>query len=137
MVHSLATPGSLQPSLDTPRVTHARGSVSSRAARWDALFVIVPDSAQPRAFAELPEPERWRELHARSKPRAGTVRATTLANSRHTLAVVGYLQADASPFERLALAGRMLKEASGRDVDTIALACPATAARDRASGALS
>jgi leucyl aminopeptidase len=91
----------------------------------------VADSAQPRAFADLPEPERWRELHARSKPRSGTVRSTALANSRHTLAVIGYLQADASPFERLQLAGRMLKEASARAVDTVALA----AAADRASGA--
>jgi leucyl aminopeptidase len=45
--------------------------------------------------------------------------------------VIGYLQADASPFERLQLAGRMLKEASARAVDTVALASPA----DRASGA--
>jgi leucyl aminopeptidase len=97
---------------------------------------MVPDGVQPRAFGELPEPERWCELHARSKPRSGTVRSTTLANSRHTLAVLGYLQAGASPFERLALAGRMLKEASGRDADTFALASPATAAADRASGAL-
>jgi leucyl aminopeptidase len=91
----------------------------------------VADTAQPRAFADLPEPERWRELHSRSKPRSGTVRSTALANSRHTLAVIGYLQADVSPFERLQLAGRMLKEASARAVDTVALA----SAADRASGA--
>ncbi len=101
------------------------------------MFVIVADTAQPRVFADarsgLPEPERWRELHSRVKPSKGSVRTTTLANSRHTLAVLGYLQADASPFERLALAGRMLKEASGRAVDTIALAAPG----DHASGAAS
>ena len=107
-----------------PRVTHARGSSSARAGQWDAIFAIVADVAQPRAFADLPEPERWRELHARSKPRGGAVRSTSLANSRHTLAVIGYLQADASPFERLQLAGRMLKEASARAVDTVALAAP-------------
>ncbi len=101
-------------------------------AQWDAIFVIVADSAQPRAFADLPEPERWRELHCARRSRArGGVRTTTLANSRHTLAVIGYVQAGASPFERLQLAGRMLKEASARAVDTVALASPA----DRASGA--
>lgn len=114
-----------------PRVTRARGASSARAGQWDAIFVVVADSAQPRAFADLPEPERWRELHARSKPRSGSVRSTALANSRHTLAVIGYSQADASPFERLQLAGRMLKEASARAVDTVALAAPG----DRASGA--
>ncbi|MEJ1966712.1 MAG: leucyl aminopeptidase family protein [Gammaproteobacteria bacterium] len=91
----------------------------------------MADIAQPRAFADLPEPERWRELHSRTKARAGSVRTTALANSRHTLAVLGYLQADASPFERLQLAGRMLKEASARAVDTVALSAPT----DRASGA--
>jgi leucyl aminopeptidase len=104
--------------------------VSARAGQWDAIFVIVPDAAQPRVFAELPEPERWRELHSRDKPLAGTVRSTALANSRHTLAVLGYCRADASPFERLQLAGRMLKEASARAVDTVALVAPG----DRASG---
>jgi leucyl aminopeptidase len=114
-----------------PRVTRARGTSSARAGQWDAIFVVVADTAQPRAFADLPEPERWRELHARSKPRSGSVRTSTLANPRHTLAVIGYLQADASPFERLQLAGRMLKEASARAVDAVALAAPG----DRASGA--
>jgi hypothetical protein len=137
MVKPLAISGSLLPSPDAPAVTRARGASSARAGRWDAMFVIVADTAQPRVFADarsgLPEPERWRELHSRVKPSKGSVRTTTLANSRHTLAVLGYLQADASPFERLALAGRMLKEASGRAVDIIALAAPG----DHASGAAS
>ena len=123
--------GSLLPPLKLPRITRARANASARAGQWDAIFVIVADNAQPRAFADLPEPERWRELHSRAKPRAGSVRTTALANSRHTLAVLGYLQAAASPFERLQLAGRMLKEAAARAVDTVALAAPA----DRASAA--
>jgi len=127
----MSIPGSVPPPQDTPRVTRARGNSSARAGQWDAIFVIATDIVQPRAFTDLPEPERWRELHSRAKPRAGSVRSTSLANSRHTLAVLGYLQADASPFERLQLAGRMLKEAAARAVDTVALAAPA----DRASGA--
>jgi leucyl aminopeptidase len=128
---------SLRPSLDTPRVTRVKANTSleGRAARWDALFIIVAESAPARVFAELPEPERWRELHSRTKPRNGSVRSTSLANSRHTLAVLGYLQADASPFERLQLAGRMLKEASARAVDTLAIVAPSGTTADRASGA--
>src|SRR5690348_7632392 len=117
-------PPPLEHAAQLPRVTRARGNSSARAGQWDAILVIVGDSAQPRAFADLPEPGRWKELHARSKPRAGTVRSTALTNSRHTLAVLGYLQADASPFERLQLAGRMLRETSARAVDTVALAAP-------------
>jgi leucyl aminopeptidase len=128
---------SLLPDLDGPEITRARANWSARAARWDAIFVMVPvaDTETPRALVSqmgtLPEPERWRELHSRSPARPGTVRTTTLANSRHTLAVLGYLQPDASPFERLALAGRMLKEASARALDSIAVA----AFTGRASGA--
>src|SRR6185312_4201854 len=48
---------------------------------------------------------------AREKPSAGAVRTTSLANRRQTLAVLGFLRPEASAFERLALAGRMMKEA--------------------------
>ena len=76
----------------------------------DALLVIVP--TEPSEFGQLPDSERWQELNARSKPVTGTVRATVLTNRRQTLAVLGYIGADASTFERLSLAGRMFKEAS-------------------------
>ena len=113
----------IAPSLELPRITHARSPLKPRAANdADALFVIVPENAQPRVFAQLPEPQRWRELHARDKARTGTVRSTTLANERQTHAVLGYLAPGASPFERLALAGRMMREAGGRVLETVALA---------------
>lgn len=117
----------LLPSSETPRI--GRAGARTRADAWDAIFVIVPDNAAPRAFSGLPEPERWRELHSREKARKGSVRSTALANSRHALAVVGYVQADASPFERLSLAGRMLKELGSRAVDTIAIGSPAPEGR--------
>ncbi|HEU4626296.1 MAG TPA: hypothetical protein VFS52_16110 [Steroidobacteraceae bacterium] len=113
---------SISPNLDLPRVTLARAVTSPRlAADMDAIFVLAPADAAPRAFADLPEAERWRELHAREKPRSGTVRSTTLANRRQTHAVLGYLAPEASPFERLALAGRMLKELGGRAAESVAL----------------
>src|SRR5215470_19414609 len=125
---------SLSPQLDLPRVTRSRAISGPRAAGdLDAIFVMAPDDAQPRAFASLPESQRWRELHARDKPRAGVVRTTTLTNSRQTLAVLGYIRADASHFERLALAGRMLKEAGARAVVAIAL----TALDDRSTNVAS
>ena len=115
-----------------PRIARVRSPLSARAANLtDAIFVIAPENAQPRAFAQLPEAQRWRELHARDKARTGTVRSTTLANERQTHAVLGYLAPEASPFERLALAGRMLKEVAPRAVDTVAL----TALVDRSTNA--
>ncbi|HVY80682.1 MAG TPA: hypothetical protein VG994_06850 [Steroidobacteraceae bacterium] len=113
---------SISPNLDLPRVTLARAVTSPRfATDMDAIFVVAPADAAPRVFADLPEAERWRELHAREKARSGTVRSTTLANQRQTHAVLGYLAPDASPFERLALAGRMLKELDRRAAESVAL----------------
>src|SRR5579864_477972 len=68
------------------------------ANELDALLVIAPaDDPQP-LLARLPERQRWQELNARSEPRPGTLRSTTLANQRQTLAVLGYMGAEASTF---------------------------------------
>ena len=104
--------------LDVPKIERAS---SSEAAELDALFAIVSDSPTRSLFERLPESERWQELNARTKPRSGTVRTTALTNKRHTLAVLGYIGAEATPFERLALAGRMLKEAASRNPLSVGL----------------
>jgi leucyl aminopeptidase len=94
---------------------------SPRGAEPDALLVVAPEKPEKELFRSLPESERWQELNARTPPRAGTVRATTLSNRRHTLAILGYMGARASTFERLSLAGRILKETAGREPETIEL----------------
>lgn len=104
----------LLPPTDGPEILRARGEV-------DALLVVVPESASAGSLERLPESQRWRDLLARAQPRAGSVRTTSLANRRQTLAVLGFLGPKASAFERLALAGRMLKEAAARDPQVIGL----------------
>jgi leucyl aminopeptidase len=94
----------------------------SRGGEVDALLVAMPESAGPASLENLPESMRWRDLLAREQPRAGSVRTTSLASRRQTLAVLGFLGPEASAFERLALAGRMLKEAAARNPETIGLA---------------
>jgi len=87
----------------------------------DALLVIVPDEPSDSVLQQLPDSERWQELNARLKPAKGTVRTTVLTNSRQTLAVLGYIGAKATTFERLSLAGRMFKEASARNPKSVGL----------------
>jgi leucyl aminopeptidase len=113
----------LIPAPDTPKIARAS---SSEIAELDAILAIVPDSPAKSLFEQLPESERWQGLNARSlssskTARPGTVRTTVLANSRQTLAVLGYIGTQASTFERLALAGRMLKEASSRCPGSVGL----------------
>jgi len=108
--------------------------VRSRRGEVDALLVALPESAGPESLEKLPESVRWRDLLARERPRAGAVRTTSLANRRQTLAVLGFLRPEASAFERLALAGRMMKEAAARGPQTIGLATAGFAApRDEAA----
>ena len=115
-----ASPGrrsvTLLPPAGGPEVVRARGG------EVDALLVVMPESGGPGSLERLPESLRWRDLLAREKPSAGAVRTTSLANRRQTLAVLGFLRPEASAFERLALAGRMMKEASARGPQTIGLA---------------
>ena len=99
----------------------------------DALLAIVPYPPEAAALRRLPEAARWRELHARGPARAGSVRTTVLGNRRHTLAVLGYLARDASAFERLSLAGRMLKEVAARAPKVVGLAATGPAASARAA----
>jgi len=96
--------------------------VRSRAGEVDALLVVMPESAGPGSLAKLPESLRWRDLLARERPHAGAVRTTSLANRRQTLAVLGFLGPQAGAFGRLALAGRMMKEAAARAPRTMGLA---------------
>src|SRR5581483_86622 len=114
-----ASPGrpslTLLPPAGTPEIVRARGG------EVDALLVVVPESAAAPSLESLPESLRWRDLLAREKPRASTVRTTSLANRRQTLAVLGCLGPKASAFERLALAGLMIKEAAARAPQTIGL----------------
>jgi len=106
----------LLPPADAPEIARSRGG------DVDALLVAVPENAGPGSLAKLPESLRWRDLLAREPPHAGTVRTTALANRRQTLAVLGFLRPQASAFERLALAGRMMKEMAARNPRTVGLA---------------
>jgi leucyl aminopeptidase len=115
---------------------HAPDIVSAarlNPATLDALFAIVPYPPGAAALRRLPESARWRELEAHTPPRAGSVRTTVLAGRRHTVAVLGYLASDANAFERLSLAGRMLKEAAARAPQVIGLAAAGPAGTARAA----
>ncbi|HEX8784072.1 MAG TPA: leucyl aminopeptidase family protein [Steroidobacteraceae bacterium] len=120
-----------RPLLPDPHAPDIVSAARLKPATLDALFAIVPYPPSAAALRRLPESARWRELEAHTPPRAGSVRTTVFAGRRHTVAVLGYLASDASAFERLSLAGRMLKEAAARAPQVIGLAAagPAGAAR--------
>jgi leucyl aminopeptidase len=119
---------SILPDPATPRVVATPRAASRRpSSAADALLVMAPLEIGAAKFDVLPEPARWRALHARATAASGSVRSTSLAHSEQSLAVLGYLKPGASAYERLQLAGRMLKETAERAPRSIELASLANA----------
>jgi leucyl aminopeptidase len=116
-------PFSLLPPAESPQIVRSRTYAGA-----DALLVMMPESAGRESLARLPDSDRWKDLHGRAQPRAGTVRTSALANRRQTLAVLGFLGEEPGAFERLALAGRMLRETAARSPETLGLAAMGAAA---------
>jgi leucyl aminopeptidase len=108
----------------SPVVMQRRGLSQRVAGGLDALLVIVPHEADGDLLGELPHAERWRGLHAQAQ-RSGGLACASLPNARGTWAMLGVLRRSASPFETLALAGRMFKELGSRETEALALAAPA------------
>jgi leucyl aminopeptidase len=85
-------------------------SSETGVGRADAAAFVVSNHDPAAALAALPHPDLWRTLYARADRHSKTpLLVSRLPNSRHTLAVVGFLPAGASAFERLELAGRMMR----------------------------
>jgi leucyl aminopeptidase len=127
---------SLLPALDLPVIRYRKRLTQPALARVDALLAIVPEKPEEKIFAALPESERWRRLYAQPKPSAGAVRSGVLGAAGTTRAVLGILRKNATVFESLALAGRMLREVTASAPRTLALAAPARAGTDVALEAL-
>ena len=82
---------SILPDFTTPHIAPLRSPLRAAALEdLDALLIVAPAGAEPHVFDRLPEAPRWRALHARSPAKGGSVRTTSLANARQTLAVLGY-----------------------------------------------
>ncbi len=86
---------------------------AARAASLDALIVLVPPD-DDALLRRLPESQRWQALHRRPAAAALKWRSTVLANANQTAALLGYSKPGASTFERLTLAGKLLRELAGR-----------------------
>lgn len=113
----------LLPGAQVPTVIHGG---AGGADKLDVIMAIVTLPVTAAALRRLPHAARWAELNERSAARTGTVRSIPLPTPAHTQAILGYLKSDASAFERLTLAGRMVKEAAARNPQSVGLAAAGT-----------
>ena len=81
------------------------------------LLVLPTDST---ALAKLPASASWLGAHRRESPRAAQVRSFALGD-RQFMGVLGYTKRVTSQFERLTLAGQMLREVATRRPARLAL----------------
>ncbi|MGC1459507.1 MAG: leucyl aminopeptidase family protein [Steroidobacteraceae bacterium] len=127
---------SLLPAQAPPRIER-RGRLSARAAdRLDAILVIVATDTAPAVFSALPHAPLWSQMYARrlpagrrgdaqkSGPTAGSVRSINLSNVHSTRLILGVVPRNASAFEVLSLAGRMVRELGSCVRGALALAAP-------------
>jgi leucyl aminopeptidase len=100
---------SLLPDFGGPTLHAIPGAPTDAAlAGLGALLVLLPVDGQP---GRLPEAARWQALHGRQPARHGDVRATTLAQASPCVAALGYCRANATPFEVLSVAGKLVRQA--------------------------
>ena len=123
-------PPPLLPTGQLPEVAFAKPQAASAA---QAIIAVLPVDAAAKVLTALPDSARWTQLHGRAQPKPGTLRTTTLNDRQQTLAVLGYIAGDASAFERLSLAGRLVKETAAREPQTLALFAPRSPGKDGSS----
>ena len=125
----------LPPEIDFAVRRRPAGASVASLARADAAAFVVDEADVAAALGRLPHAELWRTLH-RSVRRAeqAPLLVTRLPNARHTLAAVGLLRDGASAFERLDLAGKLMRELVKPGVAT--LQCHAALGDPEASAAM-
>jgi leucyl aminopeptidase len=117
-------------------------------ARADAAAFMIDDGDPSAALARLPHAALWRALYGQARRSSTTpLLVARLPNARHTLAAVGLVKSGASAFERLTLAGKLMRElvkpgvaslqchAGGLDADESAAALEALASAALAAAA--
>lgn len=80
-------------------------------ARCHAAAFLVSDADPAAALARLPHAPLWQALRRQAGRSAkAPLLVSRLPNARHTLAAVGFTGAGDSAFERLTLAGKLMRE---------------------------
>ena len=101
---------SLLPPTGGPKLyTHRDGPSADDLSTLDALLILLPVDGRPAQ--RLPQATLWQGLHDRQTPAHAQVRLATLATSGHCVAGLAYCRPDASAFEVLSVAGKLLKQA--------------------------
>ena len=128
------TKHSLLPEPQELRVIQQLGRITSKSVEaLDQLLVILPERVTAATWKRLPQGAR---LQAAMRRRAkGSVPAlqSRLGNKRQTLVVAGTIGRDASAFERLTLARKLVTAATAEKAGSLGIAVVGFGGADRAA----
>lgn len=114
----------LPPQNPCPATRAAGGLTADELDRLDALLIMVPHAHAARVLKDLPRTAPVvAQLNARTRG-VGEVFDAVLARGSATRVVVGLLGEEATTFQRLTLAGRMVRLAAGVAPEVIGLHAP-------------
>lgn len=138
----------LPPEAAIPVRRRSATATEAGLARSDAAAFMLDAGDPLAALATLPHAGLWQSLYRKARRDSSTpLLVVRLPNARHTLAAAGFLASGASAFERLTLAGKLMRElvrpgvatlqchAAGADPDSTAAALEALASAALAAAA--
>ena len=95
-------------------VTQSPGRLDNKTVEAvDQLLLILPRRPRPAVWNSLPQGSRLRALMKKRRPTTFSVVETRLPNKRQTRVVLGTIAPDATAFEQLTLARRLVTAALG------------------------
>ena len=95
-------------------VTQSPGRLDTKAVESvDQLLLILPKRPKPAVWSALPQGNRLRALMKKRRPTTFPAVETRLSNKRQTRVVLGTIAPDATAFEQLSLARRLVTAAVG------------------------
>lgn len=104
------------------RVSQVTGTPTSRTlASLDHLLVCLPEKPPSAVWRQLPQGARIRALMKRRTERRVPAITTRVANERQTAVSIGTLAADASAFEQLTFARKLVSAALAESAGAIGL----------------
>ena len=113
------------PELQNIRIFQSVGRITSKSIEsCDQLLLILPARATARHLGSLPQGAKMQKMLRRHKGDAVPAFSTRMANSKQTLVVAGRLAADASSFDRLTLARKLVAAATTQKPGSLGIAAP-------------
>ncbi len=103
----------ITPETSNVRIVQKLGGIDAKSLEaCDQLLLILPEKPSKADFAKLPQAAQLQAVYRKHEDAAVPAFTTRLANKKQTFVAAGTLAADASPFDQLTLARKLVAAAT-------------------------